>query len=100
MTENNETIENNETPVKEYKTKDYVRRANNKYKKNKYANDDEYRKKQIETCRKSQEKNKEKYKEKKRLYMQQYRAKKKIENIKSQEQVIQQMTTFTISTKS
>lgn len=32
--------------------------------------------------------------------MQQYRAKKKVENIKSKEQVIEQMTTLTINTKS
>lgn len=66
-----------------YKTKDYVRRANNKYRKKKYAEDPEFRRKIKESVAKSQEKKKDEYKEKKRNYMREYRAKKKAENKKN-----------------
>lgn len=76
-------------PVKEFKTKDYVRRANNKYRKKKYNEDEEYRKatiaKSILNYEKNKEKIKDKYtndaetKERRKLYMRQYRARKKTE---------------------
>lgn len=70
------TPDNDSSEVK-YKTKDYVRRAINKYKKKKYAEDEEFRKKQSISSKKSYEKNKDKHKEKRKLYMREYRARKK-----------------------
>lgn len=67
----------NDIPNKEYKTKDYVRRAINNYRNKRYNVDDEYRKKQIETSKQHYQENKEKYKEYKKLYMRSYRARKK-----------------------
>jgi hypothetical protein len=64
---------------KTYKTKDYVRRAKLKYELKKYAEDPEYRTKRLESCKKSQQKNPEKYREYSKLYMREYRAKKKLE---------------------
>ena len=58
------TIVNKQDKV--YKTKDYVRRANNKYRKKKYAEDPEYREKQLDSCKQSQHKYNEKYKEHKK----------------------------------
>jgi hypothetical protein len=69
----NEIVEQN----KECKTKDYVRRANNKYRKKKYYEDEEYRKKKLEYSKLNYKKNKEKYKEKRKLYMKEYNARKK-----------------------
>ena len=74
--EQNEKVNKQE---KIYKKKDYVRRANNKYRKKKYAEDLEYKEKQLESCKQSQKKYNEKYKEHKRQYMREYRAKKKAE---------------------
>jgi len=76
-----EAVKQNEAVVTEkvYKTKDYVRRANNKYRKKKYTEDPEYREKQIERCKQSHKKNPDKYREDSRLYMREYRAKKKLE---------------------
>jgi len=48
ITQIDNVIQNEE---KIYKTKDYIRRANNKYRKNKYAEDLEYRQKQLEYCK-------------------------------------------------
>jgi len=56
-----------------YKTKDYIRRAVNNYKKKRYAEDIDYRNKQILQIKECQLKNSEKYKEYKRNYMRQYR---------------------------
>ena len=70
---------------KECKTKDYVRRANNKYRKKKYYEDEEYRKNKLEYSKQNYEKNKEKYKEKRKLYMREYNARKKKEKIKEKE---------------
>ena len=64
---------------KTYKTKDYVRRAKLKYELKKYAEDPEYRTKRLESCKKSHQKNPEKYREYSKLYMREYRAKKKLE---------------------
>jgi hypothetical protein len=100
MIDNIEIIKNCEKPIKEYKTKEYVRRAKRNYEKKKNLEDPDYKKKRLESCKKSQEKNKEKYKEQKRLYMQKYRAKKKLEKLKSSDKIIEQMTTLTINTKS
>ena len=75
--ENKELI--NDKIEKTYKTKDYVRRAANKYKKKKYAEDPEFRQKHLESSKKSQQKNSEKYREYRKNYMREYRAKKKAE---------------------
>ena len=75
--ENNTLVNKPDEIIKVYKTKDYVRRAVNKYRKKKYATDEEYRAKQLISCKNSHEKNRENYKEQKRLYMRDYRAKKK-----------------------
>jgi len=74
-----------------YKTKDYVRRASNKYRQKKYNEDEEYRKDKIAKSMLNYEKNKEKIKEKykndvetkerRKLYMREYRAKKKAEKL-------------------
>ena len=65
---------------KVYKTKDYVRRAHLKYVKKKYAEDPIYKEKCLESIKKSHQKNPEKYREYSRIYMREYRAKKKLEN--------------------
>ena len=65
---------------KVYKTKDYVRRAHLKYAKKKYAEDPVYREKRLESIKKSHQKNPDKYREYSRIYMREYRAKKKLEN--------------------
>lgn len=62
-----------------YKTKEYVRRANNKYKKKKYAEDSEYREKHLKGVADAKKKNAEHYNEYRRKYMREYRAKKKAE---------------------
>ena len=80
-------VENNISEQKEvvnkqekvYKTKDYVRRAINNYKKKRYAGDVEFREKQKQIVVSSQKKNPEKYREYSRIYMREYRAKKKAE---------------------
>jgi len=79
---NKEIVENNIiVDEKVYKTKDYVRRAINKYRKKKYSENEEYRKKQIEQVAISQKKNPEKYREYSKIYMREYRARKKAEKI-------------------
>jgi hypothetical protein len=66
---------------KNYKTKDYVRRALNKYRNKKYNENEEFKQKTLEGCKKNYIKNKdnEEYKTKRKLYMREYRAKKKAE---------------------
>jgi hypothetical protein len=64
---------------KVYKTKDYVRRAHQKYANKKYSSDVDYREKRLESSKKSHQKNPEKYREYSRIYMREYRAKKKLE---------------------
>ena len=66
---------------KSYKTKDYVRRAKLKYELKKYAEDPEYRTKRLESCKKSHQNNPEKYREYSKLYMREYRAKKKADKL-------------------
>lgn len=70
---------------KQFKTKDYVRRAVNKYRQKKYNEDEEYRTKNKECTRNNYNKNKddEAYKMKRKLYMREYRAKKKAEKLQS-----------------
>lgn len=72
---------------KDYKTKDYVRRALNKYRQKKYEEDEEFKKKTLEGCKKNYIKNKddEEYKTKRKLYMREYRAKKKAEKLLGQQ---------------
>lgn len=74
-------VEPNENIVTEkvYKTKDYIRRAHQKYAKKRYETDTEYREKRIESSKKSHQKNPDKYREYSKLYMREYRAKKKLE---------------------
>ena len=77
---NKEVVENNTiVDEKVYKTKDYVRRAINKYRKKKYSEDAEYREKQKDTVIASHQKHIEKYREQSRIYMREYRARKKAE---------------------
>lgn len=81
---------------KQYKTKDYVRRASNKYRQKKYKEDEEYRKDKIAKSILNYEKNKDKiknknkddeeYKTKRKLYMREYRAKKKAEKQLAEQQ--------------
>lgn len=78
---NTDNTDNNEnTAIKKLKKmQDSLRKAKNKYCKKRYAEDPEFRKKQIEQIALSQKKNPEKYKEYKKNYMREYRAKKKAE---------------------
>ena len=78
-----EDKQENDKLEKTYKQKDYIRRAANKYKKKKYAEDPEFRQKHIDSSKKSQQKNSEKYKEYRKNYMREYRARKKAEKNKS-----------------
>ena len=73
---------------KDYKTKNYVRRAVNKYRKKKYNEDEDYKKKILECSKNNYNKNKddEEYKMKRKLYMREYRAKKKAEKLLSVQQ--------------
>jgi hypothetical protein len=81
---------------KQYKTKDYVRWASNKYRQKKYNEDKEYRKDKIAKSMLNYEKNKDKIKDKyknnvetkerRKLYMREYRAKKKAEKLLSAKQ--------------
>jgi hypothetical protein len=76
----NNTDNNENTAIKKLKKmQDSLRKAKNKYCKKRYAEDPEFRKKQIEQIALSQKKNPEKYKEYKKNYMREYRAKKKSE---------------------
>ena len=86
-----DTVDTNKE-VKEYKTKDYVRRAVNKYRKKKYAEDAEYKAKHIASVMECREKNKEKYNEYNRKYMKEYYARKKREK---EEQAKQNQTNET-----
>jgi hypothetical protein len=73
---------------KDYKTKNYVRRAMNKYRKKKYNEDEDYKNKTLECSKNNYNKNKdnEEYKMKRKLYMREYRAKKKAEKLLSAKQ--------------
>jgi len=83
-TDNNETNEINKLQsdaiAKLAKIQESLKKAKNKYCKKRYAEDPEFRKKQIEQVAICQKKNPEKYKEYKKQYMREYRAKKKAEN--------------------
>ena len=74
---------NDSEELKSYKTKDYVRRANSKYRNRKYKEDEEFRKRHKESKKKNYEKNKDnkEYKEKRNKYMREYRARKKEEKL-------------------
>ena len=85
--DNNETNEPNEINklqcdaiAKLAKIQESLKKAKNKYCKKRYAEDPEFRKKQIEQVAICQKKNPEKYKEYKKQYMREYRARKKAEN--------------------
>ena len=77
MTESNnsDTVINSSINVKEKKTKDYVLRAIYKYRKIKYAEDEEFREQELARSREYYQKNKEKHS----LYMKEYYARKKRE---------------------
>lgn len=100
--EKEQTLDN-DNDKKLYKTKDYVRRANNKYRKNKYNNDPEFREKCLESTRNSKIKYNEKYKEQKRNYMREYRARKKAEKIINENTItntiVNDMTNLSINLK-
>ena len=81
--ENDNQNDNQNINEKIYKTKDYVRRAINKYKKKSYAEDEEYREKQKEIIYLSKQKNIDKCRVYSKLYMREYRAKKKEEKQKN-----------------
>jgi len=80
--ENTSNIEIILLDEKIYKTKSYVRKAVNKYRNKKMQICPEYKEKVMESNRIYREKNKEKLNEKQRLYMQEYRRKKKNESNK------------------
>lgn len=69
---------------KQYKNKSYFRNAQNRYRRKKYAEDPEYKKKYIATIRECQTKNIDQYREYKRNYMKQYRERKKQEKQEQQ----------------
>lgn len=73
-------IEINLLDEKIYKTKSYVRKAVNKYRNKKMQLCPEFKEKVMESNRIYREKNKDKLNEKQRLYMQEYRRKKKDES--------------------
>ena len=87
---------------KEYKTKEYVRRANRNYRKKKYNEDENFRNHQKELSKlnyqQNKDKNKDKIREYKRNYMREYRAKKKAE--KASTIVEQPLTTIEDAIKS
>ena len=72
-----------ETHDKEYKTKEYIRRANRNYRRKKYNEDENFRNHQKELSKlnyqQKKDKNIDKIREYKRNYMREYRAKKKAE---------------------
>ena len=80
MTESS-NLNNFHIEVKEYKTKDYVRRAKQKYANKKYAEDEEYRSIHLAKSKEWYNKNKSSdlVKEKRSLYMKEYYARKKRE---------------------
>jgi hypothetical protein len=80
--ENTSNIEIILLDEKIYKTKSYVRKAVNKYRNKKMQICPEFKEKVMESNRIYREKNKEKLNEKQRLYMQEYRRKKKNESNK------------------
>jgi len=61
------------------KTKEYVKRAQKKYRKKRLETDPEYVEQMKQKSKQYRENNKDKYNESMRLYMQKYRAKKKAE---------------------
>ena len=76
-----DVLNNSVLVVKEYKTKDYVRRAKQKYRNRKYSEDEEYRANHKAKSKEWYNKNKsnDTLKEKRALYMKEYRARKKRE---------------------
>ena len=81
---NHDKEENNAEPgdcinEKVCKTKTYILRANWNYKQKRLIIDEEYKTRINESKKKYREKNKDKYNERQRLYMREYRAKKKAE---------------------
>ena len=61
------------------KTKEYVKRAQTKYRKKRLATDPEYAEQMKQKTKQYREHNKDQYNKSMRLYMQKYRAKKKAE---------------------
>jgi cobalamin biosynthesis Mg chelatase CobN len=61
------------------KTKEYVKRAQNKYRQKRLETDPEYAKQMKQKLKQYRENNKDQYNESMRIYMQKYRAKKKAE---------------------
>lgn len=92
---NNDVNNNNNAIKKLAKIQESLKKAKNKYCKKRYAEDPEFRKKQIEQVAISQKKNPEKYKEYKKQYMREYRARKKAE---VKEQVLNKDTSVDITT--
>ncbi len=66
-----------DTKQKDFKTKDYVRRAVRNYERKRYAEDPEFRKKKIECSKEHKKNNIEKTREYNREYMRKYRKNKK-----------------------
>jgi len=80
-TDINNDVNSNDAIKKLAKIQESLKKAKNKYCKKRYAEDPEFRQKQIKQVAISQKKNPEKYKEYKKQYMREYRAKKKTEKI-------------------
>lgn len=99
--EHTSNIEINLLDEKIYKTKSYVRKAVNKYRNKKMQLCPEFKEKVMESNRIYREKNKDKLNEKQRLYMQEYRRKKKMKvqiqlKIQLKIQLLMQMILFKI----
>lgn len=72
-------IESDHNEKKEYKTKDYILRAKQKYRNKKYSENEEFREKILAKNREWYHANKDKQKEKRAKYMKEYNARKKLE---------------------
>lgn len=77
--ENNNFETNNEDENRQFKTKSYVRRAQNNYRKKRLANDPEFKERTIELSKNYRDKNIERIKQYQRDYMKAYRIRKKNE---------------------
>ena len=86
---------------KKYKTKDYVRRAQGKYIKNRLINDHEFKEKVLENSRRHRENHKEELNEKAKLRMREYRKNKKekelLEKNNTIENITDNLTNITVS---
>ena len=82
MSYNDNLINETDIPTpdeKVYKTKDYIRRATNNYRRKKYSEDPEFKEQQLAKNREFYQQNKDKYKEKRSIYMKAYYQRKKAE---------------------